>query len=96
MNHRVAYRALAVGALIVLAASPAYAQIAGGGGGGLLSQVIQWFVTNIVQGLVMAAVLFCGALLMFSRHTLAGIACVVIGAIVMANYTTIAGFFGIG
>ncbi len=80
--------------IVLLFAEPAFADFGGGGGGGLLSQVISWFVTNIVQGLVMAAVLLCGALLMFSRHTMAGIACVVIGAIVIANYTTIAGFFG--
>jgi hypothetical protein len=32
-------------------------------------------------------------LLIFGRHTLAGIAVVVIGALVIANYQTIAGFF---
>src|SRR6516225_833442 len=35
-----------------LVTSPAFAQVAGGGGNtGLLSQVIGWFVTNIAQGL---------------------------------------------
>ena len=78
---------------VLLATEPAFAQIAGGGGQGLLSQVIQWFVTNIVNGLIAAAVLFVGGLLIFGRHTLAGIAVVVIGALVIANYQTIAGFF---
>ena len=77
---------------VLLATEPAFAQIAGGGQG-LLSQVIQWFVTNIVNGLIAAAVLFVGGLLIFGRHTLAGIAVVVIGALVIANYQTIAGFF---
>jgi hypothetical protein len=45
---------------VLLVAEPAFAQIAGGGGQGLLSQVIQWFVTNIVNGLIAAAVLFVG------------------------------------
>jgi hypothetical protein len=77
--------------------SPAFAQVAGGGGNtGLLSQVIGWFVTNIAQGLIAAGVIFVGCLLLFGRHTLAGVAVMVIGALVIANYGTLAGFFGIG
>jgi type IV secretory pathway VirB2 component (pilin) len=86
---------LAATALVL--ATPAFAQVAGGGGNtGLLSQVINWFVTNIVAGLIAAGVLFVGCLLLFGRHTLAGIAVMVIGALVIANYATIAGFFGVG
>lgn len=83
---------------VALAVEPAYAQIAigGGGGAGLLSQVIQWFITNIAQGLIMIAVVFAGVLLMFARHSLAGVALMVIGAIVISQYATIAGFFNIG
>ena len=78
-------------------ATPAFAQIAGGGGNaGLLSQVIQWVATNIIGGLIAAGVLFVGCLLLFGRHTLAGVAVMVIGAIVISQYQTIAGFFGIG
>lgn len=93
-SRRYAYAALA----LCLATSPAFAQIGGigGAGGGLLSQIINWFVTNIAQGLIMAGVLFVGGLLLFSRHSLAGIAVVVIGALVIANYATIAGFFNVG
>ena len=84
-------------ALLCLATSPALAQVAGGGGNtGLLSQVINWFVTNIAQGLIAAGVIFIGCLLLFGRHTLAGVAVMVIGALVIANYATLAGFFGIG
>ena len=80
-----------------LVTSPAFAQVAGGGGNtGLLSQVIGWFVTNIAQGLIAAGVIFVGCLLLFGRHTLAGVAVMVIGALVIANYATLAGFFGIG
>jgi type IV secretory pathway VirB2 component (pilin) len=83
--------------LLCLTTSPALAQIAGGGGNtGLLSQVINWFVTNIAEGLIAAGVIFVGCLLLFGRHTLAGIAVMVIGALVIANYATLAGFFGIG
>ena len=78
-------------------ATPAFAQIAGSGGNaGLLSQVIQWVATNIIGGLIAAGVLFVGCLLLFGRHTLAGVAVMVIGAIVISQYQTIAGFFGIG
>jgi type IV secretory pathway VirB2 component (pilin) len=77
--------------------TPASAQIAGGGGNaGLLSQVINWVATNIIGGLIAAGVLFVGCLLLFGRHTLAGVAVMVIGAIVISQYQTIAGFFGIG
>jgi type IV secretory pathway VirB2 component (pilin) len=88
---------VAIGGLLCLAISPALAQVAGGGGNtGLLSQVINWFVTNIAQGLIAAGVIFIGCLLLFGRHTLAGVAVMVIGALVIANYATLAGFFGIG
>jgi type IV secretory pathway VirB2 component (pilin) len=81
---------------LILSAGAAYAQIAGAGGGGLLQQIIQWFVQNVVQGLIMAGVLFVGCLLLFGRHTLAGIAVMVIGALVISQYQAIAGLFGIG
>jgi hypothetical protein len=77
--------------------TPAYAQVAGGGGNaGLLSQVINWVATNIIGGLIAAGVLFVGCLLLFGRHTLAGVAVMVIGAVVISQYQTIAAFFGIG
>jgi hypothetical protein len=44
----------------------------------------------------MAGVLFVGCLLLFGRHTLAGIAVMVIGALVISQYQSIAGLFGIG
>jgi hypothetical protein len=94
-DRRYSYAAATLFA-VLLATEPAFAQLGGGGGQGLLSQIIQWFVTNIVSGLIAAGVLFAGTLLLFSRHTLAGIAVMVIGALVIANYQTIAGFFGVG
>jgi len=95
-SRRYTYAAIAmVGILLV--ADPAFAQFAGGGGGGgLLQQIIQWFVQNVVQGLIMAGVLFVGCLLLFGRHTLAGIAVMVIGGLVISQYQTIAGMFGVG
>ena len=94
MNYR--YIGLALLAVMLLA-EPAHAQLAiGGGGGGLLAQVINWVVANIIQGLILTAVLFVGAMLIFGRHTLAGVAVVAIGAVVISQYQTIAGLFGIG
>jgi type IV secretory pathway VirB2 component (pilin) len=96
-RHHPPARVSAFCGLLCLATSPAFAQVAGGGGNtGLLSQVINWFVTNIAEGLIAAGVIFVGCLLLFGRHTLAGIAVMVIGALVIANYATLAGLFGIG
>lgn len=85
-------------AILVLWSDQAFAQIAGGGGagGGLLQTLIQWVITNIVQGLIAICVLVAGGLLMFGRHTLAALAVAAIGMLVIANYQTIAGFFPVG
>lgn len=92
-----AVMALCLLGVSVIAADPAFAQIAGGGGNtGLMSQIINWFVTNIVEGLIAAGVLLVGCMLLFGRHSLAGIAVMVIGALVIGNYATISGFFGVG
>ena len=97
LRHVSPHVVVALACLGLVFAAPAYAQIAGGAGNtGLLSQVINWFTTNIVEGLIAAAVLFVGCLLLFGRHTLSGIAVMVIGALVIGNYGTIAGFFGVG
>jgi len=77
--------------------SPAFGQVAGGGGNaGLLSQIINWVATNIIGGLIAAGVLVVGCLMLLGRHTLAGVAVMVIGAIVISQYQTIAALFGIG
>jgi type IV secretory pathway VirB2 component (pilin) len=86
--------AVAVMALaIILTAGAAHAQGIGGGGGGYLQQVIQWFVTNIIQGLVMIGILIAGVTLMMGRHTVAGLAVMAVGAIVMTHYAEIAALF---
>jgi type IV secretory pathway VirB2 component (pilin) len=96
MSRPIRYR-MALAVALTGVAAPAFAQIAGGGGNaGLLSQVINWVATNIIGGLIAAGVIFVGCLLLFGRHTLAGVAVMVIGAIVISQYQTIAAFFGIG
>ena len=95
MSRPIPYRTALAAALTGVAA-PANAQISGGGGNaGQLSQVINWVATNIIGGLIAAGVIFVGCLLLFGRHTLAGVAVMVIGAIV-SQYQTIAASFGIG
>jgi type IV secretory pathway VirB2 component (pilin) len=71
------------------------AQIAGGGGGGLMNQIITWVVTNIATGVIAAGVLLVGGLLIAGRHSLEAVIVMVIGGLVIANWQTIAGMFGV-
>lgn len=80
-------------AAVVLTAEPAFAQFAGGGGGGYLQPIIQWFVQNIVTGIIAAGILICGLLLMWTHHALQGIAVMALGGLVMAYYSDIAALF---
>lgn len=94
MKHlTIAVAAILLVGLII--APDAHAQL-GGGGGGYVAQLIQWFTTNIAQGLIMGAVLFCGVLLMFGHHTMAGVAVIIVGALVMSHYQELAGLINVG
>ena len=73
----------------------AHAQAAGGGGG-LIQPIITWFMTNIGQGLIMIGVVVIGGMMIAGRHTLAGITIMVIGALIIANYTTSAALIPVG
>lgn len=89
---------IAVAAIMLagLVISPdAYAQAIGGGGGGAFQQIIQWVVTNIVQGLIMIGILFCGAMLLSGHHHLGYFLGMAVGAIVIVNYQEIAGLIGV-
>lgn len=82
---------LALAALVAMAGrAQAQAIIGGGGGGGLLTSVITWVMSNIMVGLVMAAVLFIGVLIMAGRAGLLIICGVAVGALIIGNYQTIA------
>lgn len=91
-------RAVALATVIlIVGASPAFAQLGlGGAGSGVLTQLIQWVLTNIVQALLGAAVILVGMMLMWGHHTVAGIITVIVGAVVISQWQTIAGFFGVG
>ena len=51
---------------LVLATDPAFAQIGTGGGGGQLSQLIQWVITNIVRVAISAGVIGVAIALLFA------------------------------
>lgn len=80
----------------LLLADNAMAQTVGGGNGGLLSTIIQWIATNLLQGIIMIGVIICGVMMIAGRHTLAGIVTIIVGAVIIANYNTIAGLFQVG
>jgi type IV secretory pathway VirB2 component (pilin) len=87
--------ALALLMVMPFLVTPSYAQIAGGGGGGLMNQIITWVVTNIATGVIAAGVLLVGGLLIAGRHSLEAVIVMVIGGLVIANWQTIAGMFGV-
>jgi hypothetical protein len=62
----------------------------------LIQPIIQWVITNIVQGLIEGGIILVGCLLLFSRHTMAGVAVMVIGAIVISQYANLAALVPIG
>lgn len=95
MTPRTIYASLTFAASILLLSDPAFAQaIAGvGGGTGYLQPIIQWFVQNIVTGIIAAGILIVGLLLIWTHHALQSIAVMVLGALVMAYYSDIAALF---
>lgn len=79
--------------LIILLTTTAHAQGVGAGvgnGPGYLSGVIGWIVTNVVMGLIMAAIIFTGVKLLSGRHDLLAIGVVALGVIVITHYAEIA------
>lgn len=100
MNGRSYWRSwltVALTLVFLLVADTAFAQAVGGGGnGGLLSTIIQWISTNLLQGIIMIGVIVIGCMMIAGRHTLGGVVVMVLGAIIIANYNTIAGLFQIG
>ena len=94
-NNTLALVAMAALALVLMA-DPALAQIGGGAGGaGQLGQLIQWVITNIVRVAISAGVIGVAIALLMFRFNFALVAMVAVGGLIAANYTTIAGFFGV-
>lgn len=83
-----------VAALVVLLLPDlAHAQV-GGGGSGVINQIVQWFMTNVARGLVMLGIIAVAIGLFVARFSMGIIASVVGGGLLLANADTIAGFFG--
>jgi type IV secretory pathway VirB2 component (pilin) len=66
----------------------------GGTGSGAVTQIVQWFMTNVARGLVMLGIIAIAIGLFVARFSMSVIASVVGGALILANADTIAGFFG--
>jgi type IV secretory pathway VirB2 component (pilin) len=90
------YLTIALAIVFILVADAAFAQGIGGGNGGLLSAIIQWIATNLLQGIIMIGVIIIGCMMIAGRHTLGGIVVMVVGGIVIANYNAIASLFPVG
>ena len=83
-----------VAALVVLLLPDlAHAQV-GGGGSGVINQIVQWFMTNVARGLVMLGIIAVAIGLFVARFSMGIIASVVGGGLLLANADSIAGFFG--
>jgi type IV secretory pathway VirB2 component (pilin) len=79
--------------IVLLLPDLAHAQI-GGGGSGVVNQIVQWFMTNVARGLVMLGIIAVAIGLFVARFSMGIIASVVGGGLLLANADTIAGFFG--
>jgi type IV secretory pathway VirB2 component (pilin) len=79
--------------VVLLLPDLAHAQI-GGGGSGVVNQIVQWFMTNVARGLVMLGIIAVAIGLFVARFSMGIIASVVGGGLLLANADTIAGFFG--
>jgi type IV secretory pathway VirB2 component (pilin) len=83
----------AIALVVLLLPDLAHAQI-GGGGSGVVNQIVQWFMTNVARGLVMLGIIAVAIGLFVARFSMGIIASVVGGGLLLANADTIAGFFG--
>ena len=90
-RHVALFAAVALAA--VLLPDLAHAQV-GGGGSGVVTQLTQWFMTNVARGLVMLGIIAVAIGLFVMRFSVGTIASVVAGGLLLANADTIAGYFG--
>ena len=89
------HAALFIAAALVVLLLPdlAHAQV-GGGGSGVINQIVQWFMTNVARGLVMLGIIAVAIGLFVARFSMGIIASVVGGGLLLANADSIASFFG--
>jgi type IV secretory pathway VirB2 component (pilin) len=74
-----------------LIAAPSMAFAQGAGGNGIIAPFLTWFQSNFATGIVVLAVAFCGVAFMTGVRNWMLFVSVAIGALVLANATTIAG-----
>jgi type IV secretory pathway VirB2 component (pilin) len=100
MNNfpNVALRARVVAcAAISLIGAPSLAFAQGSGGGnGIIAPFVTWFQSNFATGIVVLAVAFCGLAFMTGVRNWMLFVSVAVGALVLANATTIAGILYTG
>src|SRR5271155_94998 len=78
-------------AAVSLSVAPSLAFAQGGGGNGIIAPFLTWFQSNFATGIVVMAVAFCGISFMMGVRNWLLFVSVAIGALVLANATTIAG-----
>jgi len=81
--------------VLLLSIDPANAQIVGGGagGGGAGQAVLQWFISNIASVIIAGGVIIAGCMLIAGHHTFAGIGVMIVGALIISQWQTIAALF---
>lgn len=89
MTDRRLFTTLFVAGLI--APSFAYAQVSGGRGGAIFSQLISWVQSNLVTDLITLGVILVGALMMFMQFNVRLIFGVCIGGWIMLNAAQVVG-----
>lgn len=80
----------ALGLAVLLAPDLAFAQ-----GAGQLTSLTTWSLTSIISPLLSIGVLLIGAGMLFMQWNLKIIGIVALGGLIAANYSTLAGFFGV-
>lgn len=81
--------------VLLLSIDPANAQIGGGaaGGSGAGQAVLQWFISNIASVIIAGGVIIAGCMLIAGHHTFAGIGVMIVGALIISQWQTIAALF---
>lgn len=76
---------------LALVATPAFAQISVGGGGGLgvFSGVFSWFQINMLEGLIVLGVMVVGVSLLMMHFRISTVASICAGIAILANAVAI-------
>jgi hypothetical protein len=64
---------------------------AAGAGGGLITQIISWFTSNILGGIIQVGIMGVGVAMLFMHFRLSIVGFVVVGGLIATHYAEIAG-----